>query len=219
VRISSRHDGFEFGVFHAPAQGERRGGLVLLHEVWGVTPGIERLCQGFAADGYEVIAPQLFDRRERDYAVERNDENAVVALRHVAETPHDQALGDVLACAAMLAPPVFAVGFCYGGTVAWLTACRSDALTGAAVFYSNGVSSLVEEQPRCPIIFHYGNRDPHIGLEHHTRIKAAQPDLPFYVYDAGHGFFSDDRPEAEPEAAALSRTRTLEFFDAARKAA
>jgi carboxymethylenebutenolidase len=212
MKLPSKHDAFEFSALHLPAEGARKGGLILLHEIWGVTPGIKRFCQGFAADGYEVIAPQLLDRLERDFVAERSPENAEIALGYTRTITPEQAAGDVAACAAALEPPVFAVGYCYGGTVAWLAACRTDELTAATVFYSNGIIDFIDEQPRCPVIFHYGLRDAHIGPEHHERIRAAHPDLPLHLYDAGHGFFSDDRPEASPEAAALSRARTLESW-------
>src|SRR5271155_5041505 len=55
-------DGATIGVYHVQPSGHRRGGLVLIQEIFGVTDHIQELCDGYAAEGYEVLAPALYDR-------------------------------------------------------------------------------------------------------------------------------------------------------------
>lgn len=212
MRIRSGIDGFEFGAYRAAPRDARRGGLVVIQEIFGVTQGIRDICDGFAEDGYEVLAPQLFDRAERDFRIERTPEGFARGRAHVAEVGFDRALSDVQACVDALKGPVFVVGFCYGGVIAWLAASRCTGLAAASSYYGARVADLADQAPKIPTILHFGKKDPHIPPEHWARISAANPDVPLYLYDADHGFFSADRPDYDPEPARLSRLRTLQLF-------
>jgi len=68
----------------------------------------------------------------------------------------------------------------------------------------------VDETPRCPIILHFGRRDPTIPPATVEAIADAHPDIPIHLYDAGHGFVSDRRADYDPDAARLARLRTLQ---------
>ncbi|HEY2481870.1 MAG TPA: dienelactone hydrolase family protein, partial [Caulobacteraceae bacterium] len=115
-------------------------------------------------------------------------------------------------CAAALSPPVFAVGYCWGGTAAWLAACRVDGLAAASCYYGRRIPELIAETPHCPVICHFGRHDASIPPEAVEKIAEAFPDMPLYSYDAGHGFASDRRPDFEPDSARLARLRTLQLF-------
>ena len=103
------------------------------------------------------------------------------------------------------------LGFCYGGSLAWLAATRLDP-AAAVCYYGGQIAANAHETPRCPVMMHFGAKDPHIGPAEIEKIKAAHPDLPLFLYDAGHGFNCDQRKDYEPESAKLARQRTLEFF-------
>jgi carboxymethylenebutenolidase len=212
MRLTSKADGFQFEAYHAPPQDARRGGLVLIQEIFGVTQGMRELADSFADEGYEVLVPQMFDRCERDFAVERTPESIAKGRAFVTEVGWDRAIGDVQACIDALDGPVFVAGFCYGGTIAWLAAARCAGLKAAACFYGGRIVDLLDETPKVPVILHFGKRDAHITPDHWDRISAAYPDAPLYLYDADHGFFSHDRPDYDPEPAHLARLRTLQFF-------
>jgi carboxymethylenebutenolidase len=213
MKLKSKADGFEFEAYHAVPPDARRGGLVLIQEIFGVNQGIRELADGFAADGYEVLAPQMFDRCERNYEAGRNPDSFAKGRDYVGRVGHENALGDVQACIDALKAPVFITGFCYGGTMAWLAAARCTGLTAAACFYGGGIAAIVDLTPRIPTILHFGRNDAHITSEHWDKIGAAHPDIPLYVYDhADHGFFSHDRPDYNPEPARLARLRTLQLF-------
>lgn len=212
MKLKSKADGFEFEAYHVAPKDARRGGLVLVQEIFGVTPGIKALADSFAEDGYEVLAPSMFDRSEPGFDVARDADGIAKGRAYMQAQTWDQTMGDIQACIDALNGPVFITGFCYGGTVSWLAAARCTGLTAASCFYGGMISALVDEQPKVPVILHFGKKDAHITPDHWDKISAAHPDVPLYLYDADHGFFSTDRPDYDPEPARLARLRTLQLF-------
>jgi carboxymethylenebutenolidase len=207
-------DGFEFDAYHAEPADARRGGLVVLHALWGVTPHIRELCDSYAADGYEVLAPSLFDRFERGF-VDANVDPPRQGEREAwadALGWGDGCMGDVQAAVDALAArgSVFVMGFCFGGTTTWLAAARCEGIAAAACFYGGQIVRYKDETPRCPTILHFGKLDPLIPPEDVEAITTAHPDIPAYLYDAGHAFVAPNAYHAD--SARLARLRTLQLF-------
>ena len=212
VRLTSPLDGFVFDAYHAGPPDARRGGLVLVQEIFGVTDHIRELADGYAADGYETLAPAFFDRRAPGFQA-GYDPEGIAKGRDLSEaTPWDEVAADLQAAIDALAPPVFVVGYCWGGTASWLAACRCRGLAGASAFYGRRIPELLSETPKVPIILHFGRDDASIPPAVVEAIAAAQEDLPIHIYDAGHGFVSDRRADYRPDAARLARLRTLQLF-------
>jgi carboxymethylenebutenolidase len=109
--------------------------------------------------------------------------------------------------------PVFITGFCYGGTVTWAAACRCEGLAAAAGYYGAQIPAMAGETPKCPTILHFGKHDSSIPMEGVEKVKAAHPEVPVYLYDAGHGFNSDRRTDYHAESAQLAFERTLAHFE------
>jgi carboxymethylenebutenolidase len=212
IRLKSAFDGFELGAYHVAPTDARHGGLVLIQEIFGVTDHIRELCDGFAEDGYEVIAPSFYDRQDRGFSTDYGGEGVAKAMRYSAAAPWDEVAGDIQAAVRALKGPVFVTGFCWGGTASWLAACRCEGLAAASSFYGRRIPELLAETPRCPIILHFGKTDASIPLETVEQIRAARPEMPIYLYDAGHGFVSDRRADHDPDSARLARLRTLQLF-------
>jgi carboxymethylenebutenolidase len=212
IKLKSRFDGFELAAYHAAPRDARRGGLVLVQEIFGVTDHIRELCEAFAEDGYEVIAPSFYDRLapgfEADYSQASIDQGKELSQA----TPWDHVQGDLQAAIDTLSAPVFVAGFCWGGAAAWLAACRCEGLAAATCYYGRRISELLEETPKVPTILHFGKADASIPPEKVEEIRERHPDLPIYLYDAGHGFVSDRRADYAADCARLARLRTLAHF-------
>ena len=212
VRLTSPLDGFVLDAWRAPPADARRGGLVLVQEIFGVTDHIRELADGFAADGYETLAPAFYDRRAPGFAAGYDAEGITRGRTLSEETPWDEVAADLRAAIDALAPPVFVVGYCWGGTAAWLAACRCTGLTAASSFYGRRIPELLAETPRVPIILHFGRSDPTIPPATIEAIGEAHPEIPIHLYDADHGFVSDRRADHRADAARLARLRTLQLF-------
>ncbi len=210
-------DGAEIGVYHVEPVGPRRGGVVLIQEIFGVTDHIKEQCDLYATQGYEVLGPSLFDREAPGFDVGYGPEDMQKAVRIArGEHPFDLSVKDAQTCIDVLKDkgPVFITGYCYGGSVAWAAACRCTGLAASSGYYGGKIGELAEENPRCPTILHFGSNDSHIPPEVAEKVKQLHPDVMVYLYDAGHGFNSDRRADYNETAAKLARERTLELFRA-----
>jgi len=212
IRLTSSFDGFAFDAYHARPEDARRGGLLLIQEIFGVTDHIRELADGFAADGYEVIAPAFYDRLERDFQADYSEGSIQKGIRYSTATPWDQVAADAQAALDALEGPRFVAGYCWGGAATWLVACRCEGVAAAASFYGRRISELLDETPRCPTILHFGKTDASIPMEWVEQVRERHPDLPVYLYDAGHGFVSDRRRDYHEDSARLARLRTLAHF-------
>lgn len=213
ISLKSPVDGFEFYAYHAPPEDARQGGLIVIQEIFGVTEHIRDVADGFAAQGYEVLAPSLFDRIKPEYEADYDEPETIQeGVQYSQATPWDQVAGDLQACIDALAGPVYVTGFCWGGAATWLAACRCKGVTAASAYYGRRISELVEETPACPIVLHFGKTDASIPMDKVEEIRARHPDIPIYLYDAGHGFASDRRKDYDHDSARLARLRTLKLF-------
>lgn len=216
ILIKSKHDGFVFRAYHAEAAEPRKGGLVLVQEIFGVTDHIRELCDGYAADGYDVIAPSLYDRQERGFETDYSPDSIQKAVK--LRDGHDMkySVGDVQTCIDWLrekgAEKVCITGYCYGGSVAWVAACRCTGLDASNGYYGRAIIDHVDEVPQCPTILHFGRTDASIPMDWVDQIAATHPEVKVYVYEAGHGFNSDRRADYSEENAKLARQRTLQHF-------
>lgn len=133
--LTSAHDGFTLTAHRVAAVGPRRGGVVVIQEIFGVSDHVRERCATFAAAGYDAIAPSLFDRIEPGFTAGLDAAGFAKGRDAVAASPWPQVIADVQAAIDALAPPVFITGFCYGGAVAWLAAARCTGLAAASGFY------------------------------------------------------------------------------------
>jgi carboxymethylenebutenolidase len=207
-------DGHQLSMYRADPAGRPRGGLVVVQEIFGVNSHIRAVCDDYVAEGYVAVAPALFDRAERDVELGYQSDDVTRGRAIREKVSLEQALADVEAAAKEVAGagPIGVVGYCWGGTVAWIAATRSRTFAAAVSYYGGGVPDLADEQPNCPVQLHFGEQDHAIPLAGVERLKATHPELPVYVYPAGHGFNCDQRSSYHAESARLARERTLSFL-------
>jgi carboxymethylenebutenolidase len=210
-------DGAEIGVYHVEPKGVRRGGLVVIQEIFGVTDHIKEVCDSYAAEGYEVLGPALYDREEPNFQASYSPEDIQKAIKIArGDHPFELSIADSQTCIDALKGKgnVFITGYCYGGSVTWAAACRCDGLAAASGYYGGNIAQMADWTPKCPTILHFGKHDHGIPMEAVENVQKLHPDVKVYVYDAGHGFNSDRRADYNPEAAKLARQRTLDLFKA-----
>lgn len=207
-------DGHEFQAWLAAPPGRPRGAVVLLQEIFGVNGHIRAVAADFAAQGYTVIAPCLFDRIRRGIELGYSPAEVQEGAGYRAQLKPEITMKDIAAAAVVVrnSGRTATVGYCWGGTLSYLAACQLPV--SCAVVYYGKVTSYLEQQPRCPVLYHYGAQDQSIPLPEVEATRAAlRPPSALYLYeDAGHGFNCDQRASYNPQAAALARTRTLEFL-------
>lgn len=206
-------DGHKLSAYRSGLEGASHG-LVLVQEIFGVNHHIRALCDRFAAQGYHVIAPALFDRIRPgiELGYTEQDVNEGRALR--PQVPEDGTMADIVAAAeALRGMPIGIVGFCWGGSVAWWGATRTQLFRAASCWYGGFVAKSLNETPHCPVQMHFGEKDASIPLSDVEAIRAAHPEVEVFVYPgAQHGFGCDERSSFSAPDAAMAHQRTLSFF-------
>lgn len=213
-------DGHRLGAYRADPSAAPVGGIVVIQEIFGVNHHIRNVCDRFAAEGYAAVAPALFDRQVRDFQSGYSPEEIEKARKFVANPDWDAMLRDTAAAIAELksAGPVSIIGFCMGGTVAFLAAARLDGLTAAVGYYGGRIVAFADEKPRCPTQLHFGDKDQSIPLTDVETIKQKRPDCDIHVYkDAGHGFHCDERGSYHEPSSRVAWERTLAWLKRARE--
>ncbi|HEY8300258.1 MAG TPA: dienelactone hydrolase family protein [Jatrophihabitans sp.] len=215
-----------------PAETNTRGGVVVIHHMPGYDRGSKEITRRFAELGYDAICPNLHHRDAPGAA----PDDAAAASRASGGVPDERLIGDVTAAAAYLRDlpsatgKVGVIGFCSGGRQAVLVGCTVDvdAVVDCYGAFVTGtppqgfplqVSNLVERLPnlRCPLLGLFGNEDRTPSPEHVDELEALLrehgKDYEFHRYDdAGHGFFSPDRPSYRVAAASDGWERIADFF-------
>ena len=206
-------DDNELTGYLAEPQGQPIGGLVVIQEIFGVNSHIRSVADGFANDGYIVLAPALFNRVTPGIELGYTPEDVEKGREIRAKIDHEDAVRDMAAAVnALKGQPIGVVGYCWGGSLAWSAATRLDDVSAAVGFYGGMIPDMVDEQPRHPVMLHFGETDQSIPIEGVEKIKAAHPDIPIHIYPAGHGFSCDHRGSYHSESAKLARERTVAFF-------
>ena len=218
VTLTSAIDGFDFTAAHAAPQGERKGGIVVVQEIFGLDQYVMADVARWSALGFEVLAPSIFDRAAPGYVADHEPAAFPVGIGHVGTVGLDKMLSDIQACIDDLAArgPVFAVGYCLGGSLVWLAASKLTGLAAGSSYYGSMVAANAALPLTCPVIVHLGRKDGHIPADDvKAAVEAAHPDVPVYIYEnSGHGFNNDGRPDADLDDAQLARRRSLALFQA-----
>ncbi len=206
-------DGHQFEAFEAGNINAPRA-LVVLQEIFGVNAHMRLVSERLAGFGYHVLSPALFDRAEKhvELGYENADRDKGVALR--AAIPTEVVLADIVATAAAFGnKPVGIIGYCWGGSLAWLSATRTNSFKAASGWYGAQIAEHRAETPNCPVQLHFGEIDHGIPLTDVDSIKQAHPKIPVFLYPgAGHGFGCEERSSYSAKDAELAELRSLAFF-------
>jgi carboxymethylenebutenolidase len=206
-------DGHEFRAYLSAPAGKPRGAIVVIQEIFGVNSHIRAVTDSYAAEGYTAIAPSLFDRVRRGVELTYQPQDMQEGFGYVKQLKPEDTMKDVAAAMAVVkhSGRLGMVGFCWGGKVTYVAACELQ-LACAVAYYGGSIAQSLDRKPKCPVMYHFGERDKHIPAEDVAKIKAAHPEGIFHLYPADHGFNCDQRGSYDAPSAALARKRTLEFF-------
>jgi carboxymethylenebutenolidase len=207
-------DGHKFATYRADPSGKPRGAIVVVQEIFGVNGHMRRVTDGFAAAGYLALSPALFDRTKRGVEL-GYDEAAIAAGRELRGAVGDDGpLADIQATIDLAASggKVAVIGYCWGGTLAYLAATRLKGLACAIGYYGGGIAATANEKTRVPVMLHFGDSDQSIPMSDVDKVRAAHPEITTYVYKAGHGFNCDERGSYDAASAKTALDRTLAFL-------
>ena len=208
-------DGHDLSAYVARPEGEPIAGLVVIQEIFGVNAHVRSVADGYAKDGFLAIAPALFDRIERGVELAYDGADMQKAVSFIPKLDAEKSTADIAAAidfaAAETDKKVGVIGYCWGGTLAWIAACRLPVAV-AVGYYGGHISKYAAETPAVPVMLHFGKQDAHIPAEAVEKIQAAHPEVEVYWFDAGHGFNCDARASYSPTAAKEARERSLSFL-------
>ncbi len=209
-------DGHQFDAYVSEPSTPSNSVVIVIQEIFGVNRHIRSVADDYASQGFVAIAPGLFDRVQPGIQLNYNAADASRGMQIATQIGLEKPLLDVAATINDAAKgntrKVGVVGFCWGGTLAWLAATRHHP-SAAVGYYGGQITKFVSEKPNCPVMLHFGAKDKHIPAAEIQKIQQAHPEIPIHIYeDAGHGFNCDQRPDYNARAATEARTRTMAFF-------
>lgn len=208
-------DNHTLGAYRADPAGTPKGAMVVAQEIFGVNSHIRNVCDRLAAEGYVAVAPALFDRFVRDFQSGYSPDEVAHARSYLGKIDWPKMLLDVQAGIddVKSVGPVGVIGFCMGGSAAFLSATRLSGLKAAVAFYGGQIVKFADEKPKCPVQMHFGETDASIPMTDVEIVKQKRPDCEIYVYPAGHGFYCDERASFHDDSAKLAWQRTIAFLD------
>jgi carboxymethylenebutenolidase len=207
------NDGHTLQAYVAAPSGVPRAAIVVLQEIFGINAHMRAVTDGFADEGYLAVAPSVFDRVRPGISLEHTPAGIEAGIGYAMQLETPPLLADMGAAVERAAHvgPVGAVGYCFGGRLAYMAACHLP-LACCVSYYGGNIPQLLGDTPRCPVLYHFAERDKYIPLSDAEKIRQAHPEGIFHLYAAEHGFSSEDRAEYDPACAALARRRTLDFL-------
>ena len=197
--------------------------VIILQEIFGVNGHIRSVADQYAADGYVALAPDVFWRTQPRVELGYEGADREKAMELLQKTKLDAAVADVGAAAdALGALPevtgkIAAIGYCFGGRLAYLAAAQGS-VDLAVAYYGGGIQNALDkaDQVKVPMQFHYGELDAHIPVSAVGEVRerfAGRNDAEVFVYpNADHGFNCGDRASYNAHASALAHGRTLTFL-------
>ena len=214
-------DGARIPAYEARPQGQPRGAVVVIQEIFGVNSHIRSVADGYAEQGYLAVAPACFHRAkpgvELGYS-EADMGEGFVYKTAVEALPAPGVLQDIQAAidhaANASGGKVGIVGYCWGGLLTWRSACLIKGLSAAVPYYGGGMTTEAEVARKLsvPVLAHFAEIDKWIPMDGVVDFQTLHPEVRVYTYEAHHGFNCDQRAAWHAPSAKLARERTLAFF-------
>jgi len=209
-------DSFKFGAYRADPAGKAKGGIVVIQEIFGVNHHIRAVCDRLAGEGFAALAPALFDRQQPNFESGYTPDEIANARKFVANPDWGAMMKDLQAAIddAKKNGPTAIIGYCLGGSLAFLAAAKMNGLSAAIGYYGGQIAKNADEKPKVPTQLHFGEKDASIPMSDVELIKQKRGgDCEIYVYPgAQHGFYCDERGSYDEASAKLAWQRSLAFL-------
>jgi carboxymethylenebutenolidase len=216
ITLTAAIDGFAFTALHAQPEGARKGGIVVIQEIFGLDQYVQADVARWAALGFEVLAPSIFDRAEPGFVAEHDPQGFQTGVAYVQQGRHRRHAVGYPGLHRRAGPARSGVrGRLLPGRLAGLAGGRqAEGPGGGAAYYGSMIAANADLPLNAPVVVHLGRKDGHIPADEvKAKVEAAHPDVPVYIYEnSGHGFNNDGRPDSDLADAELARARTLELF-------
>ena len=212
MKILTAADGHKFDCWMQKKEGVRRGGLVILQEIFGVTDQLKGVAVRYSKLGYEVAVPALFDRQEKSAVILFSEGPKGRDMMLASDL--NQTMLDIDAAVQVLAASggkVAVMGFCWGGGLA-LRAVQKLQVAAGISFYGTRLPQYLDSPLKAPFLAHFGDSDDHIPAEMIEQTKAYLPEMEVHMYEAGHAFANDARPSYVDVAAKIGHERNEVFL-------
>ena len=207
-------DGNVFEVYMSKSKSKEKGYLIVLQEIFGVNEHIKEVTENFASNGWTAMAPFLFDRAKKNVQLGYSEQDIQEGLI-LKKNCEQNSLLDIEACFNYLKNHgrVGVVGYCWGGSLSWKAACNIDGLFASVAYYGGEIPKLINLNPKCPVLTHFGKKDHGIPVKDVLKFEEKQKDVKVFYYNADHGFNCNYRNQYDKESANLALDRTLSFFN------
>lgn len=216
-------DGLMGAYIAAPEASGTYHAIILLQEAFGITSHIRNVANRIAAEGYVVIAPELFHRTAPGIEFDQNNLPAV--MQHVTAMKLDEQQADLHACYNWLQlqnnvvkTKIGSIGYCMGGRVSFI-ANYTLPLSACISYYGSGIQNMVFKMAslHAPHLFFWGGMDTHILPEHVAAVadgmrQAGKPFVNVVLSYAGHAFNNDQRTNYNADASKEAWAMSMAFF-------
>lgn len=206
-------DGHRLNAYVAEPSRKPRAGLVVVQEIFGVNAHIRELVHKFTNLGYWTIAPAVFDRAEKNVELGYDEKDIERGRALRAKVGWEGPIHDITAAINHVRPAgkVAVIGYCWGGSLAWLAACKT-VINCAVAYYGGQIKEFKNEKPRCPVLMVFGDQDTSIPMTDVEEIKKAQPKVQVAVFPGPHGFNCNYRKSYLEDSANKALDKTLVFL-------
>ncbi len=209
-------DNHQLDAFYCPSE-KSSVGLIVIHEIFGLTSFIKETCEYWAHKEYQTIAPALYDRYEKNVSIPYDDDGYKKAIEYKQNALNlGSQLLDIEAAKKYLlkkgVKKIGIIGFSWGGTLGWLAACRLDGIACINSYYGTHIYQFKDEIPKCPVLLQFAERDELVSREHIEQIQQQHDGLTIYTYPAGHGFRCKAWCEYNFDVSKIADEKSEEFF-------
>ena len=194
--------------------------IVIIYEIFGATKHIKTLSKNLAELGYLVHVPDIFSRLEKDVCLTYDSKGFEKGIELKEKLGWEIPIMDIVSCASILKKKyaVSVMGFCYGGSLAWIAAQKSYIFDKAICYYGSSIPEYLKKNINCPALVHFGKNDKGIPSIEVKKVKqySETQNITVKVFEyenADHGFNCDERKSYNKEAATLAMERNFKFLE------